>query len=293
MRSLELHGHYGRSVDVDLCAACHLLWFDGVESVNLSGRGVLHLLRAIDAAHGSAHLPLGARLDCPRCGSTLKHAHNLTTLGPTAHHECPRGHGAAQSFSLYLGEKGFVRPLLRPEVEQLRTRPQDRQVFICINCGGPLDPRQRDSCAYCASPVRVLDVLPLMRAVDRQTGQLAEGPATSADAKRRSFACAHCGAAMDPALDRRCPACAMPITITDLKWALAWMEPLVGAIEQGASTREYRERRVDTVWAHTAAQVTRADAPQPRERWRMPVRYEVVTGVMMLIFLFLAWRYSG
>lgn len=292
MRALELSGHYDRSVEVDICDACHLLWFDGLESVNLNGRGVLHLLRAIDAAHGSAHVPLGARLDCPRCGGTLQHAHNLTSLGPTAHHECKRGHGAAQSFSLYLGEKGFVRPLLRPEVEQLRTRPEDRQVFICINCGAPLDPRRRDSCAYCAAPVRVLDILPLMRAIDRQTGQLSEGPATSAEAKRRSFACASCGAPVDPAIDRRCPACAMPIAITDLKWALAWMEPLVNAIERGVPTREFRERRMDAVWAPPVQPLNQRPVPLPRQRWRVPVRYEVVTFLMMLLFVFLAWRYG-
>jgi len=35
------------------------------------------------------------------------------------------------------------------------------------------------------------------------------------------------------------------------------------------------------------------DHAQQRERWRMPVRYEVVTAVMMLIFFVLAWHSSG
>ena len=244
MRPLTLTAHYGRQVEVDLCADCHMLWFDGHESVNLAGRGVLDLLRAIEASHGHAHHPLAGQMACPRCEARLQRSANLTALGPTAHHECPRGHGAAQSFSLYLAEKGFVRPLYRPEVEQLRTRPEQRQQFVCLNCGGQLDPRDREACSFCASPVKVIDVLPLMRAVDRQTGQLAPGATTTAGQAYRHVTCAHCGAPTDPARDRRCTACAMPITLTDLKQALAWIEPLVPAIEAGVATPEHRRRRL-------------------------------------------------
>lgn len=145
MQALHLAGHQGREVQVDLCADCHVVWFDGTESVRLTGRGVLDLLRAMQAAHAQPHQPLRSRLACPRCATELKRAQNFTTLGPTAQHECPRGHGAAQSFSLYLAEKGFVRPLYRPEVEQLRKSPQDRQSFACLNCGAAVDPRQPES----------------------------------------------------------------------------------------------------------------------------------------------------
>ncbi len=239
MRVLDLSAHYGRKVEVDLCAGCHLLWFDGVESVNLAGRGVLHLLRAIQESHGEAHQPMAGVLACPRCSGKLLRSANLTALGPTAHHECPRGHGAAQSFSLYLAEKGFVRPLYRPEVEQLRLRPHERQTFFCVNCGAPLDPRERDACSHCASPVRVVDVLPLMRAVDRHTGHLAPGATTSAGLPFTQFACPHCAGPLDPARERRCPACAMPIAITDLRQALALIAPLAAAVETGQVTAEH------------------------------------------------------
>ena len=244
MAPLRLAGHYGRQVEIDTCAACHLLWFDQHESVHLTGRGVLDLLRAIDAAHGQAHVPLAGTLACPRCASRLQHAANLTSLGPTAQHECPRGHGAAQSFSLYLAEKGFVRPLYRPEVEQLRKRPHERQVFLCLNCGAPLDPREREACSHCASPVRVIDVLPLLRAVDRQTGVLAAGRSTSEGLAHRHWACPHCGGPVDPARERRCGHCTMLVAITDLKQALAWIEPLVPAVEAGVPTSEHRLRRL-------------------------------------------------
>lgn len=242
MQRLVLQAHYGRTVEVDLCAGCHMLWFDDFESVNLSGRGVLQLLRAIDAAHGSAHAMPAQRLDCPRCGSALRHVHNLTTLGRSAHHECPRRHGTAQSFALYLGEKGFVRPLLRPELAQLRSRPEDRQPFHCINCGGQIDPRRRETCTYCAAPVRVIDVLALMRAVDRQARRVGEAPGAGGPATQRSFACAHCGAPVNPTQDRGCRSCAMPVAITDLKWALAWIEPLLPVEDEEERAAQYRAR---------------------------------------------------
>ncbi|RYF43344.1 MAG: hypothetical protein EOO25_03615 [Comamonadaceae bacterium] len=116
MRPLVLTAHYGRQVEVDICADCHMLWFDGHESVNLAGRGILDLLRAIEASHGQAHQPLTGQMACPRCEVRLQRSANLTALGPTAHHECPRGHGAAQSFSLYLVEKGFCLQAQGPQM---------------------------------------------------------------------------------------------------------------------------------------------------------------------------------
>jgi hypothetical protein len=284
MTRLELPGHYGRALDIDLCAGCHMLWFDGLESVNLTGRGVLNLLRAIDAAHAVSHTPLPARLDCPRCSRELKHVHNQTSLGRTAQHECAHGHGAAQSFSLYLGEKGFLRPLLRPEIERLKAAVEGG--FACINCGAPFDPRRSDQCSFCASPVRVLDVLPLMRAVDRQTGQLDEGRFAGSQANPRSFACPGCGGAVDPMLDHACPTCAVPVAVTDLKWALRVMEPLARAVDEEHVTREYREHRIAAV-----------QAPEPStryiekrgERFRMPVGYEVLVALMMAAFFLITW----
>lgn len=279
MQVLALNGHYGRSVEIDVCGACHMLWFDGHESVNLAGRGVLGLLRAIDASHGQAHQPLAGVMHCPRCDARLGRSANLTSLGPTAHHECPRGHGAAQSFSLYLAEKGFVRPLYRPEVEQLRKRPEDRRTFLCLNCGAPLDPRERDACTHCASPVKVIDVLPLARAVDRDTGRLAPGAATTEGLAFRHVACVHCGQATDPSRERRCAQCAMPITLTDLRQALAWMEPLVPAIESEDATRGHREQRLA---AALDSAPTGVPPPRPATGYQQPAWVFAVAGIIML-----------
>ena len=37
MQRLTLAGHYGHSVDLDLCRGCDLVWFDGIETAQLSG----------------------------------------------------------------------------------------------------------------------------------------------------------------------------------------------------------------------------------------------------------------
>ena len=37
MRRLMLPNHYGRTVEVDLCSHCHLVWFDLTETARLSG----------------------------------------------------------------------------------------------------------------------------------------------------------------------------------------------------------------------------------------------------------------
>jgi predicted RNA-binding Zn-ribbon protein involved in translation (DUF1610 family) len=287
MQQLQLSGHYGRRVEVELCSPCHVLWFDGLESVALTGRGVLDVLRAVAASHGNAHVPLSSRLACPRCRTALLRSANLTALGPTAQHECPRGHGAAQSFSLYLAEKGFLRPLYRPEVEQLRKRPGERQAFACLNCGATLDPREREACSFCASPVRVVDVLPLMRAVDRHTGQLAAGANTSEGIAHSQFLCPHCGAPIDPARDRRCEACAMPVAITDLAAALALIEPLVPAIEQGKATPEYHKRRLAEALDGAPVGVI---ASRPAQGYQLPLWvYFAAIAFMLGLGLFLVW----
>lgn len=286
MESLRLQAHYGRQVQVDLCGGCHMLWFDGHESINLSGHGVLQLLRAIERSHGRAHQPLGARMACPRCEVPLQRSANLTALGPTAHHECPRGHGAAQSFSLYLAEKGLVRPLYRPELEQLRKHPGQRRDFFCLNCGAALDPRKRETCSYCASPVKVLDVLPLMRAVDRHTGQLAPGPATTAGLALRQCACPHCGQPVDPGRQRRCSACTMPVAITELRQALALIEPIAQAVEAGHVTARHREQRIAELDALPAGIPSARPASGYRQPWWV---YAAGATVMLLVGLLLVW----
>ena len=111
MQRHQLAGHYGRSIEIDLCAPCHLLWFDSLESVRLTGAALLELVGAMAGAHGTPHHALGHDVRCARCGSGLKRVHNRSRWGATQQLECLRGHGAWQTFALFLSEKGYVREL--------------------------------------------------------------------------------------------------------------------------------------------------------------------------------------
>ena len=112
MQQLALEGHYGQSIHCDLCADCHLVWFDAFESVRLSGLGWVSLLRRMQAAASRSPGVLAPKLVCPRCAAALKPVHNLTRFGRFAALECPRKHGHLQTFSLLLAERGLVRPMV-------------------------------------------------------------------------------------------------------------------------------------------------------------------------------------
>ena len=106
MAGLVLDGHYGRHVEIDRCAPCHLVWFDTVESVRLSGTGMLSLLGDMAQAQREPHRLLRPDPRCPRCDGTLKVIHNRTRWGSTRQLECPRQHGVYQTFAQFLSEKG-------------------------------------------------------------------------------------------------------------------------------------------------------------------------------------------
>src|SRR5262249_48640742 len=68
MAHLALHGHGAQPVVVDHCASCRLVWFDPLESVNLSGLGWVRLLRELQReAGGEPPAPRPPTLPCPVC----------------------------------------------------------------------------------------------------------------------------------------------------------------------------------------------------------------------------------
>jgi cytochrome c2 len=195
MRALRLPGHYGQPVEIDLCAACHLVWFDAVESARLTGPALLTLIGAMAAAQTLAHRPLNPAACCPRCRGGLKTVHNRSRWGRSLQLECRQGHGAYQSFAQFLAEKGLVRPLWSADRARLLAGRDD---FPCVNCGGPVAAAD-DACRWCTSVPGLFDVARLAQALDP------EG-ATEAHAVHRSVAasqslhCLACGAPSAPAL---------------------------------------------------------------------------------------------
>ena len=65
MQRLGLAGHYGASVELDVCASCDLVWFDGTETARLNGPGLLELIGLMAAAYDLPHQPLRAAHPLP------------------------------------------------------------------------------------------------------------------------------------------------------------------------------------------------------------------------------------
>lgn len=270
MRSAELAAHYGRTVTVDLCADCHLAWFDRYESVNLSGPGVLQLLRAIDESQRAAlHEATRPNLVCARCGTRLVLTHDRTAHGPTSRLECPQWHGALQSFCDYLAERGLLRPVAWHDLQAFSRSP-----LRCVNCGAAFDAKERDACAACGSPRYVVDLPLLVRTVDRQTGVVGD----VAPARQGQYNCPHCGAPCNPSRESKCSHCDMPLAVADLAAALGFLETYAQAIESGKPSPRYVAQRVNEAVGSRVIL-----PPLEQERSRMFTRwwvYILCAGVM-------------
>lgn len=167
---LALEGVYGPEIEIDLCFACHLLWFDKRESIHLSPRGTLDLFRVLHEHRDDARHALRNRTVCPRCGSLLELRHDIGKAGRFSYYACPSGHGRLTPFSEFLREKQFVREL--SPLEQNKLRSQVKQVQ-CASCGAPVELTRGFACGHCGSPLTVLDA----DAVEKTLNQLGEAEA--------------------------------------------------------------------------------------------------------------------
>ncbi len=150
------------SVDVDLCFACHCLWFDQYESAQLTPGAILELFRAIHE-HRSPARPLADNARCPVCRARLVHTQDIQRTNRIAYLRCPNGDGRLTTFVQFLREKNFVRELSDREVERLKaTIVQVR----CSSCGGAVDLARDAACPYCRAPVAILDPEAVHRAIE-------------------------------------------------------------------------------------------------------------------------------
>lgn len=230
MQPVGLAGHYGQSVEVDLCSPCHLVWFDSLESVRLSGLGWLQMLRAMEAAHRSEHRQLGGSIGCARCGAELKTVHNRTAFGRSTARECPKGHGQFQSFNLLLAERGLIRPLLPADLAAARRA--GKRLF-CVNCGGDLHSAGDTECSWCGSAVALLDVARLVRALAPGLQLAREDGTDDGPARRVAWPCSGCGVPLDPTVHDACPACSHAVlapSLSDVLPLLDELEPQLDAL---------------------------------------------------------------
>jgi ribosomal protein S27AE len=169
-----LDGKLGTKIEVDICFACHVLWLDKRESLQLSAGGTLDLFRSLNEHRDDARHALRERQQCPRCGARLKLMRDIGKSGRFSYYRCP-DHGRLTPFSEFLREKQFVRTLSPVEQQQLKAEVKQVQ---CSSCGAPVQLSEGFACGHCGSPLTVLDP----EAVSRTLKELDE-----AEAARRAI----------------------------------------------------------------------------------------------------------
>jgi len=155
MTALTLDGHLGTKVELDLCAACQVIWFDRLESLRLSPGATLSLFRTIGERKQTSPPPLGDPLKCPRCDLRLLLTNDRQRNTPFRYRRCAREHGRLITFFDFLREKDFVRPLSARQIADLRASVQS---VNCSNCGAPIDLTLASACAHCSTPLSMLDL---------------------------------------------------------------------------------------------------------------------------------------
>jgi Zn-finger nucleic acid-binding protein len=246
MTKLTLAGHYGQRVQLDLCAPCHLVWFDPVESARLTGPGLLALISEMARAQSFAHTTARPDMHCPHCRGSLRTVHNRTRWGRSLQLECAAGHGTWQTFGEFLNEKGLLRPM--SGIDRARAL-QQQGTLHCVNCGGEIG-ADDEACSWCGTVPALVDVARLAAALDPEAATAGHQVHRTA-VRRGSLQCAACGAAQPAEGGWQCVSCKVTLTAPDLEQAVR----LVSAI--GPALQAHAERPA----AHVVKR--RLDAQQP------------------------------
>lgn len=154
MDRFEMEGVYGPVIEVDLCFACHVIWLDKRESLQLSPRGTLDLFKLLHDHRDDPRHSLASRIECPRCSRRLSLSQDIAKAGRFSYYECPAREGRLTPFSEFLKEKQFVRTLNLMERNQLRAEVKSVQ---CSRCGAPVDLGSGFDCEHCGAALTVLD----------------------------------------------------------------------------------------------------------------------------------------
>ncbi len=265
MQALHLAGHYGRNVELDVCAPCHLVWFDQTETARLTGAALLDLIAVMARSQTLPHEPLHAGARCPRCSGSLKTVHNSTRWGKSLQLECQRGHGAYQSFAQFLQEKGLLRAMSRLDRAQLEQRDGG---IHCVNCGAAIGTAD-EQCPFCESIPSLLDVARLARALDPE-GAIAPQAVHATRASQAALQCAACGAALPQQQSMACASCGAILAIGRLSEAHAHVQALGPALRAHAAKPSAAtiKRRLDALGG---------DLPRRRE-WAAKMEAEAAEG---------------
>lgn len=155
MTALSLDGHLGRAVSIDVCRQCHVIWFDGYESLQLTPASVLTLFKLISDAGAVSHTGREVAGPCPRCSRPLIKRRDQQRQTKFEYLGCSLRHGRLITFFNFLREKNFITPLSPAQIESLK---RNLETINCSNCGAPVDLATGSACAHCGSPLSMLDV---------------------------------------------------------------------------------------------------------------------------------------
>lgn len=154
MQTLALPGINGTMVELDLCFGCQGMWFDPQENLKLAPAAVADLFRQLHDQRDAQRQPLATQTHCPRCTGSLTQGFDVVRSGRYITYRCGKGHGRFSPFSSFMIEKGFVRMLTRPEVEDIAKR---LAIIHCTGCGAPVDIRKDAACPHCHSAFSLID----------------------------------------------------------------------------------------------------------------------------------------
>jgi DNA-directed RNA polymerase subunit RPC12/RpoP len=187
MDRLALGGVHGANIEIDLCFACHVLWFDKRESIHLAPRGTLDLFRVLHEHGDEPRHSLRDRQTCPRCRRRLSLERDIGKGGRFSYYACPARDGRLTPFSEFLKEKQFVRALSPAEEQRVRAEVRNVQ---CSSCGAPVDVVKGFQCQHCGSPIAVLDADAVAKAMRdlAAADERRSGDPVAAEARARAIA---------------------------------------------------------------------------------------------------------
>lgn len=154
MQVHALPAAYNGRVEIDFCFGCQGIWFDSLENQRLAPEAIATVFKEIHAHRDAPRQPLSVKLGCASCRSTLVQGFDIVRSGRYITHRCPNRHGRFSSFASFMIEKGFVRQLTRPEIEDIARKVG---VIHCSSCGAPVDLKREDACSHCRSALSLLD----------------------------------------------------------------------------------------------------------------------------------------
>lgn len=162
--AMDVHVLPGSSgeIELDLCFHCHGMWLDPQENLKLAPAGVVELFRVLHQHREQARQPLSQKLSCPHCHITLTSGFDVVRSGRYITYRCPQRHGRFAAFTSFMIEKGFVRLLTQPEINDIARKVA---VIHCTSCGAPVDIRQDHACPHCRSAFSLIDPAAVERAM--------------------------------------------------------------------------------------------------------------------------------